>query len=235
MDAYILSSSPRRDGNSATLAQAACDGIEEAGHRPHLVYAEDILSDFLQDCRTCRRTDGTCGIRDGFGSSFLEKFLPAEGVILATPIYWYGMSGQLKAFFDRMFCYVAGSYPNSADVVTRMQGKRLGLLLSSEETYPTVAAGITQQVQEYCRYTRSNFVGVVHGIGNARGEVRVDPADPLSAAYRFGRDFFLRSAADYQIDTARPGRVWAHGLPLVAQAERSSRVCHDTHGHCDLP
>lgn len=60
----------------------------------------------------------------------LAIFLPADGFIAATPVYWYGMSSQLKAFFDRMFCYVAASHPQSAAVVERMTGKRIGLLLS---------------------------------------------------------------------------------------------------------
>jgi len=102
---------------------------------------------------------------------FLDLFLPAEGFIIATPVYWYGMAAQAKAFFDRAFCYVAASYPGSAEVVEKMMGKRIGLLVSSEETFPTVSAAIVQQLQEYCRYTRSTFVGEVHGVGNARGDV----------------------------------------------------------------
>ncbi len=126
----------------------------------------------------------------------------------ATPVYWYGMSAQLKTFFDRMFCYVAASHPGSAAVVQGMKGKRIGLAISSEETFPTVAAGIVHQLQEYSRYTHSDFVGAVHGIGNARGDVRKDPRDPLTAARRFGQSFFAAHATDYKIDTARSGRVW---------------------------
>lgn len=127
---------------------------------------------------------------------------------MATPVYWYGMSAQLKAFFDRMFCYVAASHPQSSSVVERMTGKRIGLLLSSEETFPTVAAGIVHQIQEYSRYTKSTFAGAIHGYGNSRGDVERDPHRPLAGAEQFGRDFFTRHATDYQIDTPRPGRVW---------------------------
>jgi multimeric flavodoxin WrbA len=208
MKALILSASPRRNGNSAALARAAATGLAEAGHNANFVYADDILASFLKDCRQCRRTDGECAIGDGFRSVFLDEFLPAEGFVAATPIYWYGMSSQLKAFFDRMFCYIAASYPRSPAVIERMRTKRIGLILSSEETFPTVSAGIVQQVQEYARYTRSTFVGVVHGFGNARGDVERDPRDPLAGARQFGRDFFTRHATDYQIDTPRPARVW---------------------------
>ncbi len=141
-------------------------------------------------------------------SAFLDIYLPAQGFIAATPVYWYGMSAQLKAFFDRMFCYVAASYEGSPTVVESMKSKKIGLLLSSEENFPTVAAGIVHQVQEFSRYTRSTFVGLVHGIGNARGDVAKDPHAPIESARRLGRDFFTTRAADYQIDTVRRARVW---------------------------
>ncbi len=208
MKAFILSSSPRRNGNSALLADAMREGLTAAGHAVDLVYADEIVSHFLRDCRTCRKTDGECAIEDGFRSAFLHRFLPADGFIAATPIYWYGVSAQLKAFFDRSFCYYAASYPQSANVIEGMKGKRIGLLLSSEETFPMVSGGIVAQIQEYTRYTRGSFVGVVHGIGNARGDVRHDPNDPIGSARRFGETFFTRHATDYQIDTPRAGKVW---------------------------
>ncbi|MBK5199174.1 MAG: NAD(P)H-dependent oxidoreductase, partial [Methyloceanibacter sp.] len=123
-------------------------------------------------------------------------------------IYWYGTSAQLKAFFDRTFCYYAASYPNSQQVIEGMKGKRIGLVLSSEETFPMVSGAVICQIQEFSRYTRSTFVGIVHGYGNARGDVLRDPNDPIKAARRFGNEFFERHASDYQIDTPRPGRVW---------------------------
>lgn len=208
MKAIIVSSSPRRDGNSAQLALAAREGLLESGHEVDLVYAHEILRAFLNDCRQCRKPDGECGIEDGFRKVYFDSYLPADGFIAATPVYWYGMSAQLKAFFDRTFCYYAASYPKSADVIEGMIGKRIGLLVSSEETFPMVTGGIVSQMQEFTRYTRSTFVGVVHAYGNSRTDVTRDPNDPIGAARRLGREFFSRQATDYQIDTPRSGRVW---------------------------
>ncbi len=75
MKAYVLSSSPRKNGNSATLATSVRDGLIEAGHEDKIVYADDILGSFLKDCRQCRKVDGECAIEDGFRSSFLNDFL----------------------------------------------------------------------------------------------------------------------------------------------------------------
>ncbi|MDJ0512515.1 MAG: flavodoxin family protein [Methyloceanibacter sp.] len=209
MRALVVTGSPRRNGNSALLAKSAAEGLSDAGHTCEIVDVSDVMNGFLRDCRTCRKDNGECAIGDGFRRAFLDSFLPADGIIFATPVYWYGMSAQLKAFFDRMFCYVAASYPGAERVVRDLTGKRIGLISTSEETYPTVAAGIVHQLHEYCRYTESTFVGAVHGIGNARGEVENDPSQPLLRARSLGQHLFERHAADYTIDAPRPGRVWA--------------------------
>ncbi len=208
MKALVLTSSPRVDGNSARLADQVLSGLREAGHEAKMRDLNAIIDCFLRDCRTCRGADGCCGIQDGYQEFFFQDVLSADGLILATPIYWYGMSAQLKTFFDRMFCYVAGSYPGSDRVVDDLMHKRVGLVLSSEETFPTVSHGIVHQVQEYCRYTNSTLAGVVHGHGNARGDVERDPRNPMAAAQAFGQNFFASHATDYKIDTPRPGKMW---------------------------
>ncbi|GGD55608.1 hypothetical protein GCM10010911_11650 [Paenibacillus nasutitermitis] len=89
-----------------------------------------------------------------------------------------------------------------------MSAKRIGLVLSSEETYPGAALGITHQIQEFSRYTRSEFIGVVRGVGNSRGEVESDPSLPVAAAVRLGQQFFELNYTDYNMNTVRSSRVW---------------------------
>ena len=204
----ILIGSPRRDGNSAALAKAVQRGGEQAGLGVSSCFVDDYIQHFLRDCRSCRQADGSCSISDQFKALFFDFFLPADGVVFCSPIYWYGLSAQMKAFFDRTFCYYAASYPSSAEVVEQMSGKRVGLALASEESYPGASLGIIHQIQEYSRYTNSEFIGVVRGIGNSRNEVMRDPADPLHQAEDFGRNFFEHRYTDYQMDTPRAGRVW---------------------------
>lgn len=204
----VLVGSPRRAGNSATLAKAVQQGAETAGTEVSLRFVDDFITNFLQDCRTCRLPNGECAIADQFRMLFFDDFLPADGVIFCSPIYWYGLSAQIKAFFDRTFCYYAASYPDCDWVLNRMSLKRIGLVLASEETYPGASLGIIHQIQEFSRYTHSDFVGIVRGVGNSRGEVRHDPNTPNLAAEQLGRYFFDRKYSDYQIDTQRSGKVW---------------------------
>jgi multimeric flavodoxin WrbA len=204
----VLIGSPRRAGNSATLAKAVQRGAEATGAEVSLRFVDDYISSFLRDCRLCRLPSGECSIADQFRTLFFENFIPAQGVIFCSPVYWYGLSAQMKAFLDRTFCYYAASYPDSARVIDGMSRKRIGLVLASEEAYPGASLGIVHQIQEFSCYTHSEFVGVVRGIGNSRGEVTCDPSGPSLAAEQLGRDIFERKYSDYRLDTQRSGRVW---------------------------
>jgi multimeric flavodoxin WrbA len=208
MNVLIVSSSPRRDGNSRLLAEAALEGAREAGHQTELVHLDDHIRHFLRDCRTCRNDEGRCTIDDGYEELLRERVVPADGIVFATPIYWYGVSGQLKTYFDRMFCFIAASEPDSQRFVDGVIGKRLALLMSGEETYPGAMLALVHEIQEYARYTHSDFVGYVCGIGNKRGDVLQDPGHPVGAARDLGRTLFERVATDYRIDTDRPGSTW---------------------------
>ena len=62
----VLVGSPRRNGNSATLAEAVRRGAEAVGTEVTLRFLDDHISGFLRDCRTCRGPDGECTIADGY-------------------------------------------------------------------------------------------------------------------------------------------------------------------------
>lgn len=209
----VLVGSPRHDGNTAALANAVRRGAEAVGTEVTVRFLDDHVTGFLRDCRSCRGPDGECAIPDRYGSLLLDDFLPANGVAFCSPIYWYGLSAQTKAFLDRTFCYYASSYPRSAEVSRGMMGKRIGLVLASEESYPGAALGIVHQMQEFARYTGSDFVDVVRGIGNSRGEVIDDPRAPVAAAEHLGATIFTARYTDYRFDAERSPQIWVTPEP----------------------
>jgi multimeric flavodoxin WrbA len=211
----VLSCSPRRDGNSNALADAAAAGARLAGHEVDQQHLADLVTGMLDDCRVCRRGDGTCSIDDGYERLLLEHVLPADGLVFATPLYWYGMPGRLKSFFDRLFCYTAESSPVSERVSAGIMGKRVGLLITCEESYRGATLGLEAQFQELTRYLRHELVGVVVGIGNSRGEVARDPTDPLRRATDLGRRLHETRVTDYRLDTPRANEVWSNDTRWV--------------------
>ncbi|GAA2400337.1 flavodoxin family protein [Actinomadura vinacea] len=208
MKVLALSSSPRKDGNSRLLAQSVLDGAAAGGHDVELVDLADTVTAPLRDCRVCRQESGACSIEDGYEHLILNKVLPADAIVYATPLYWYGVSGQLKIFIDRIFCYMKSDYRDWESVRDGLIGKRMVVAVSSEETYPGAVAGITAQMQEFARYLHNDLVGVLRGIGNTRGEVERDPSRPLDQAFELGARLFEERSTDYRVDTSRSGVVW---------------------------
>lgn len=209
MKVTILAASPRPDGNSRALADALAGGARDAGHEAQLFDLNEHTSGgLLRDCRSCRGADGECSIADGYRDLFFDHVLPADAIVYATPLYWYGMAASLKNYFDRTTCYISASHPRSPEVMDGLAGKHVGLLISSEERYPGSTLGMVAQIQEMTRYLGQRFVGVVNGVGNRRGEVDRDPSDPLAAAARLGAQLDTLRYTDYRLRSERPGAVW---------------------------
>jgi multimeric flavodoxin WrbA len=204
----VVSASPRDDGNSHVLAQSAIDGARSGDHDVRHVFLDDYVDRMLGNCRQCRRPDGSCSLGDRYEELLIEHILPADGVVFAMPLYFYGMPARLKTVFDRLFCYTANSSPMQDQVVSEIMGKRIGVLISCEESYVGATQGVIAQFQELTRYLRQDLVGVVVGNANSRGEIVRDPSDPLSCARDLGARLFDIRVTDYRLDSVRSNRVW---------------------------
>ena len=98
----IISSSPRKGGNSEVLAGAFAKGAEEAGNQVETIYLREKQYGFCKGCLACQKT-GRCVIQDD-AVEVAEKMHHADVLAFATPVYYYSVSGQLKTMFDRANC-----------------------------------------------------------------------------------------------------------------------------------
>jgi len=91
--------SPRKGGNSETLLQAVLQGVAAAGGRPEVIRLCDLDINPCLNCGGCDET-GVCVLEDDM-TELYEKIMAARYVILASPIFFYGITAQAKAFIDR--------------------------------------------------------------------------------------------------------------------------------------
>jgi len=94
-----LSFSPRAGGNTDTLLKAVLEGARQQGADTELCRVSDKNIQPCDGCRACWET-GECHIKDGMQEIY-PGLLEADGIIIGTPIYFYGMSAQTKIFIDR--------------------------------------------------------------------------------------------------------------------------------------
>ena len=95
----ILSTSPRKGGNSDTLADEFARGAQDAGHKAEKIRLAGKSIGFCRGCLACQKTR-RCVVQDD-ASAIVEKMLSADALVFATPIYFYEMSGQKMCIRDR--------------------------------------------------------------------------------------------------------------------------------------
>lgn len=101
MKILVLTGSPRKNGNSNILAEQFSSGAREAGHQ---VTRFDAAFSDVQPCSGCNHCgmDGPCVFKDDF-EVVREHIVPADLVVFATPMYYFGISSQLKTVIDRFY------------------------------------------------------------------------------------------------------------------------------------
>ncbi len=97
MNVLILFGSPKRNGYTQKLTDAFLEGLEKP-YTIKYVRLFDLSPVPCNDCGYCKRADG-CSKKDL--DAFMESYLDADLVIIATPIYLFSMPAPLKALFDR--------------------------------------------------------------------------------------------------------------------------------------
>lgn len=95
----VISTSPRKGGNSDTLADAFISGAQEAGNQVEKICLYDKAIGFCKGCLACQKTH-RCVIHDD-ADTIAQKIKKADVLVFATPIYYYEMCGQMKTMLDR--------------------------------------------------------------------------------------------------------------------------------------
>ena len=95
----VLSSSPRRNGNSDLLCDQFVNGAKEAGNNAEKIFLRDKKINYCTGCGVCFESK-RCSQKDDM-AEILEKMIAADVIVMSTPVYFYTMCGQMKTLIDR--------------------------------------------------------------------------------------------------------------------------------------
>lgn len=95
----VLSSSPRKGGNSDTLCEQFMKGAAETGHQVDRVFLGEKSIHYCTGCYACRKS-GKCAKKDDM-ADILDRMVAADVIVMATPVYFYTMCAQMKTVIDR--------------------------------------------------------------------------------------------------------------------------------------
>lgn len=130
----VLSGSPKKDGNTATLVNWFSKGARSKGAKVEIVNTAFLKykSNGCTSCRSCQKLEKYECIIDDEASPILAKMANVDVIVMATPLYFYGPSAQLKLIFDRMFSLY--KWDNEAGTMkTPLKGKMFVLIASAYE------------------------------------------------------------------------------------------------------
>ena len=178
--AAVVLSSPRKGSNSSALALAIAAGLEAAGGQVDIIDLSGLDIKPCIGCEACQRNGGKCPQIDGMQTVY-PKVSKADILVLATPVYWFNMSGQLKIFLDRCFAIASnGEKPFSQ--------KTIAAAMAYGDTDPMSSGGINavRCFQDICGYTGAAWGGSVYGSAMERDILSKDE-ELLEKARELGR------------------------------------------------
>lgn len=171
----VISTSLRPGSNSDQLAQHFAQGAREAGHRVEILSLRGKDLRFCNGCLACLKAP-RCVIDDD-ANEIVAKMGAADVICFATPVYYYGMSGQMKTLLDRANSLYSADY-TFRDIYL--------LAAAAEEDPHTVGGTVTGLTGWVDCFEKARLAGTVFAGGvNAPGAVQGHPA--LEQAYELGK------------------------------------------------
>ena len=141
MKILSINGSRRKKGNTEHLIQSILSPISQGGTQTESIFLGDYNIGACTGCEGCS-SSWECIIKDDF-AQIVKKIDEADGVILASPTYWYSVTSDMKRFIDR--CYSLVQFPVSRKQwIGKYQGAgKLCITAAICEQHETSAMGNT--------------------------------------------------------------------------------------------
>ena len=150
MNVLIILGSPRKQGNSEILARHVGEGIKKSGGSVDYVYLNSLNISPCQGCGGCEKT-GICVIKDDMVELYTRVDV-ADALILVSPVYFYGVTAQCKAFIDRFQARWSRKYLQK--IAYRAGEGRRGYFLSTSATHG-------ENMSKCCMHTARYFFDAI--------------------------------------------------------------------------
>lgn len=171
----IISASPRKGGNSDTLCDRFAQGAKESGNNVEKIFIAAKNIGYCRGYGVCNSTH-KCVQKDDM-AEILDKMVSADVIVLATPVYFYTMDGQMKTFIDR-----------TVPRYTEIKNKDFYFIMTAADTEK---AGLERTLESFRGFTEdclegAREAGIIYGVGAWNvGEIKNTPA--YDEAYEMGR------------------------------------------------
>ncbi len=175
MKITVITGSPHKNGTSALLADKFIEGAQQAGHE---VFRFNAAFEDIHPCLGCDRCrmDGPCVHQDAIDKKLMPQLLAADLVVFVTPLYYWGMSAQLKTVVDRF-------YASNAKLCG--SGKKAILMATAYDAKDWTMSSLTHHYQTLMKYLGWEDIGTVLAVGCGSRPV-IERSEFPEQAYQLG-------------------------------------------------
>ena len=176
MNILILSGSPRKNGNTDLLVEAFSKGASEK-HHVEVFSVHDFRVHPCMGCNACFTSEGNTCVQKDDMSLIYGKLVNADMLVIASPVYFYGLSAQLKAIIDRCHNPIRDTF----------HIKKAALILVGAASLPELFDSILTQYQLCLNFFHIEDAGrvLVRGAkekGGVQGTQAMEEAEALGRA-----------------------------------------------------
>lgn len=172
----VLSGSPRKNGNSARLAESFIAGARASGREITLFNTAELRIGGCLGCGHCFQHQGVCVQKDDM-PPILEAMRRAEALVLVSPVYFFSVTAQIKSAIDRLFALLKEGTPV----------KRAALLLTCGNPSADAAGPSIGMFRHICAYQKWEEAGIItaaglHDPGEIEGRGELEQARKLGGS-----------------------------------------------------
>jgi Multimeric flavodoxin WrbA len=181
----VLVGSVRKEGNTEILVNAFSEGAK-LDNEVEIISIADYKINPCIGCNVCFKREGnTCFQKDDMQYIY-KRLAEADVIVIASPVYFYGISAQLKTMIDRLHTPLRNTF----------RVKKLGLLLVAASTLPTVFDAIDLQYQLVLDYFNLQDAGKIFVKGvKDKGDIKENLA--LIEAYELGKQISNKGMSEF--------------------------------------
>ncbi len=182
----VLSGSPKKDGNTAQLVEWFSDGARAQGSQVEVIRTAGLTyaSNGCTSCRACQSIKPFECVVDDDAKPILARMPAYDVIVIATPLYFFSASAQIKLIVDRMFSLY--KWDNTTGTMsTPLKGKMLAVIASAYEDKGLDA--LEKPFALTAEYTGMRFASLLVPHAGVSGDIR-DKAGIREKAVAFGRE-----------------------------------------------
>ncbi len=155
-------------------------GALAAGAQAESIYLHGLDIRPCDACDLCKQPGSGCAIEDDMQPLY-PKLAAADAIVLATPVYWFTFSAQLKLCMDRWYAFQSSQW-------LELQAKSFGIILTygDPELYASGGINAIHTFESMARFLHDELVGILHASLDKADEAGKQSA-LLEQAYRLGQ------------------------------------------------